>query len=185
MAGALAQQAIWNAPPRLARETSGTNYLNIDLLSIKLSYLHIANGFSYPSPLLYLPLFRPQWYLDLSHNNLSGPLPNDWDNMMVRLRFLYLDNNSFTGTVPSYFSGLGNGRIKTMALDNNFLEGEVPSNWEVLNQLISLSFYNNNITTPMDPSICELSKYKQGEMVEMKVDCSICTCDTLCHTCVN
>lgn len=134
----------------------------------------------------YLPpdwRMRELFYLDLGYNFLSGPLPNDWDRNMVRLRHLYLDHNSFSGNVPGYFSQLGNGRIKQISVNSNFLEGEVPFNWDTKDQIIALNFQDNNITTPLDPAVCELSTFEQGVMVEMRVDCPICTCDTLCHMC--
>ena len=96
---------------------------------------------------------------------------------------LYLDHNSFTGTVPGYFSQLGNGRIKQINLNSNFLEGEVPFIWEPKDQLIALNFQDNNLTIPLDSGVCELSVFEQGVMVEMRVDCPICTCETLCHMC--
>jgi len=131
----------------------------------------------------YLPpdwRMRNLYYLDLGYNSLSGPLPNDWDTSMVRLRHLFLDHNSFTGTVPGYFSDLGKGRIKQINVQSNFLEGEVPSNWVTKDQLVSLNFQDNNMTTPVDPLVCELSIFEGGMLVELRVDCDICTCDTLC-----
>jgi hypothetical protein len=50
----------------------------------------------------YLP---PDWrmrdlmYLDVGHNMFSGPLPMDWDRNMISLRYVFLDHNSFMGTI--------------------------------------------------------------------------------------
>ena len=89
----------------------------------------------------------------------------------------------FAGTIPSNFIALGNGRIKSIHLNNNQLTGSVPVGWNPLDMLTSFSAHNNNLTVPVDASVCEMSVYAQGVMVEMRVDCEICTCDMLCAQC--
>lgn len=127
---------------------------------------------------------RTLYYLDLGHNQFSGPLPNDWDGNMISLRHLYLDHNSFAGTIPANFPQLGNGRISQIHLGSNLLTGTVPTGFEPLDKLNSFSVENNNITTPVDAAMCSLSVFELGVMVEMRTDCEICTCDFLCRSCV-
>jgi len=135
----------------------------------------------------YLP---PDWrmrnlfHLDLGHNMLSGPLPNDWDVNMVRLRHLYLDHNQFTGLLPAYLGQLGNGRLKQLHLNDNQLEGKVPENWDPLDQLTNMAVHNNNLTVPVSQTVCEMSVFELGVLVELKTDCNVCTCDFLCEFCV-
>ena len=64
--------------------------------------------------------------LDLSYNNLSGPLPQD---MPPSLSVLNISNNAFVGSLPSSWSTLQN--MADLRLDNNQLTGALPSAWSV------------------------------------------------------
>ena len=62
--------------------------------------------------------------LDLSRNNLSGPLPQD---MPPNLSILRVSTNAFAGTLPSSWSRLQN--MAELRLDNNQLTGTLPPTW--------------------------------------------------------
>jgi len=96
---------------------------------------------------------------------------------------VYLDHNSFIGPIPPFYANLGKGRLRQLNLNDNMLTGEVPWGWEPRDQLTNLNVVNNNVTVPIDERLCEMSVFELGVMVEMRVDCDICTCDSLCHTC--
>jgi hypothetical protein len=82
--------------------------------------------------------------LDLSNNQLLGPLPFHW-MMMGRLRFLTLERNRLSGSLPPEWSGLA--LLETMNLANNtFLNGTLPSSWQSLGTLNQLLLHRNSLT---------------------------------------
>ncbi|KAG6490436.1 hypothetical protein ZIOFF_051732 [Zingiber officinale] len=98
--------------------------------------------------------------IDLSHNNLSGEIPNEM--MMLRgLHFLSLSNNHLTGIIPENIAVLT--ELFSLDLSMNNLTGTIPSNLSALNFLrhLNLSFNNlsgqiptgNQFLTFNDPSI--------------------------------
>ena len=42
-------------------------------------------------------------FIDLGRNNFSGNLPEDIGEEWFELRYLYLDHNDFTGTIPKSY----------------------------------------------------------------------------------
>ncbi|WVZ07309.1 hypothetical protein V8G54_020655 [Vigna mungo] len=102
-------------------------------------------------------------YLILSENNLDGPIfPT-----LKYLEELYLDDNSFYGSIPSSFlnaslihldlsynnlvgklpSVVGNlSYLKTLSLSNNHLEGSIPTRLVELENLSYLDISDNNLT---------------------------------------
>lgn len=73
--------------------------------------------------------------------------------------------------------------MKQMHLNDNILEGKVPEEWNPKDQLINMAVHNNRLTVPVASSVCELSVFELGNMVEFRTDCNICTCDFLCEMC--
>ncbi|KAJ8775073.1 hypothetical protein K2173_020077 [Erythroxylum novogranatense] len=69
--------------------------------------------------------------LDLSFNNLSGPI---WPafGKLIGLHILNLKNNYLSGSIPDGLSGMIS--IETLDLSHNFLSGQIP------NSLVKLSF---------------------------------------------
>ena len=61
--------------------------------------------------------------LDLSHNNLSGSLPQD---LPPNLSILNISNNAIASTLPSSWSKL---QMSDLRLDNNQLGGRLPPAW--------------------------------------------------------
>ncbi|BAT84188.1 hypothetical protein VIGAN_04148300 [Vigna angularis var. angularis] len=102
-------------------------------------------------------------YLKLSQNKLDGPIfPT-----LKYLEELYLDDNSFCGSIPSSFldsslihldlsynnlvgklpSVVGNlSYLKTLSLSNNDLEGSIPTRLVELENLSYLDISDNNLT---------------------------------------
>ncbi|XP_042415391.1 probable inactive leucine-rich repeat receptor kinase XIAO [Zingiber officinale] len=81
--------------------------------------------------------------IDLSHNNLSGEIPNEL--MMLRdLHFLSLSNNHLTGIIPENIAVLT--ELFSLDLSMNNLTGTIPSNLSALNFLSHLNLSFNNLS---------------------------------------
>ncbi|XP_073006725.1 receptor-like protein EIX1 [Typha latifolia] len=66
------------------------------------------------------------WYLDLSRNYISGPLPLNLGT--VDLRYLLLSTNLINGTIPSSLCNQLQS-LKILDLSNNQLSGQLPECW--------------------------------------------------------
>ncbi|RWR97270.1 hypothetical protein CKAN_02669300 [Cinnamomum micranthum f. kanehirae] len=73
--------------------------------------------------------------LDLSNNNLTGPIPPSLGNA-TGLHFLYLYGNLISGSIPQEIGGLK--RIIILQFPGNFLEGPIPSTLGNLTELTKL-----------------------------------------------
>ena len=100
---------------------------------------------------------------------------------LTRLRTLYLDNNALTGTLPTDFQSLGSGRIEQLLLSDNYLTGTIPGNYQIRNFVQQMEYQHNNFTVLTD-DICDLIVFSQGELVNFRTDCDVCTCQFLCGT---
>lgn len=69
---------------------------------------------------IYLPGLR---ILDLSRNDLTGPIPSELSSRMKGLTDLYLDYNGLTGTVPPSIFGIEG--LEALHLNNNKLMGTI------------------------------------------------------------
>lgn len=124
--------------------------------------------------------------LDLSDNQLSGELPNCWDNSR-NLAFLNLNNNYFDGEIPH---GLGSLRsLETLQLRGNNLSGQIPPTLKnctnlllidvggnklegmippwlgvELTNLTHLSFRQNRFHGGIPPEICHLSRIQMLDL---------------------
>ncbi|KAK7829696.1 phytosulfokine receptor 1 [Quercus suber] len=68
--------------------------------------------------------FRPT--LDLSYNNLQGPIwPDFWN--LKRLHVLNLKENNLSGPIPNNLSGMRD--LEKLDLSHNKLSGEIPVQW--------------------------------------------------------
>ncbi|XP_040966939.1 receptor-like protein Cf-9 homolog [Gossypium hirsutum] len=111
--------------------------------------------------------------LDLSHNNLSGTIPQRFGNLSNNLQFFNLKKNKFYGTIPPTFA---NGcQLSNFNLNGNLLEGPLtPSilivkaiinsfNGEVSSLICNASFLrildlsHNNLSGTIPPCFGSLS----------------------------
>jgi hypothetical protein len=85
--------------------------------------------------------FQDLEYLDLSYNELTGPvLPGLF--ALSKLRAVYLQRNRFTGWVPA--AAAASPCLQALGLEQNLLTGEPPSGWG--DQLRELRLHGNNFT---------------------------------------
>ncbi|KAK2648885.1 hypothetical protein Ddye_016374 [Dipteronia dyeriana] len=82
--------------------------------------------------------------LDLSHNNLSGVLPQCLSNFSDSLSILALQNNKFHGSIPQTF--MNGNNLKMIALSNNQLQGRIPRSLVNCTHLEYLHLGNNQIS---------------------------------------
>ena len=68
--------------------------------------------------------------LNVSHNSLSGTLPSNWSALQL-MGDLRLDDNSFTGQLPASWASWGNntGNSLQLSIVNTSLQGQVPRQW--------------------------------------------------------
>ncbi|OEL31583.1 putative LRR receptor-like serine/threonine-protein kinase [Dichanthelium oligosanthes] len=67
----------------------------------------------------------PLEVLDLSYNNLSGPIPKEIFSISSLSSFLHLSHNSLFGTLPSEVGNLKN--LGDLDFSNNRISGEIPT----------------------------------------------------------
>jgi hypothetical protein len=128
-----------------------------------------------------LVFFIHPGFLDVGRNQLTGRLPKDIGEDFVELRHLYLDHNSFRGTLPSSYNKAGNGRLESLSLHHNQLTGVVSGERPMYNKLVLLTLQENKFTG-IDAENCNMIIPK-GEMPEFKADCDICQCDDHFNLC--
>ncbi|XP_027922891.1 receptor-like protein EIX2 [Vigna unguiculata] len=145
-----------------------------------LNYLDISdNGLNYVPDWVWNNL-QNIGMLDMSHNNLSGPIPN----ISLKLHYtpsVMLNSNQFEGKIPSFllqafdlglsnnkFSDLfsficnqGNSEMWILDLSNNQLKGQLPDCWTSVDWLGYLDLSNNQLSGRIPLSM--------GSLVELKV----------------
>ncbi|KAL1555666.1 receptor-like protein EIX2 [Salvia divinorum] len=81
------------------------------------------------------------WYLDLSYNQFSGPIPL----LPPYADAIFLGGNMFSGSVSSICS-TRHPDLQYLDLSNNQLAGEVPNCWEKMSELEYLNLANNSFS---------------------------------------
>ncbi len=89
--------------------------------------------------------------LDLSWNELSGPVPQEIENL-TNLEVLWLSDNQLTGSIPHEIENLTN--LVSLGLSDNQLTGSIPSEMESLTNLIFGYLYDNQLSGIIPDEIC-------------------------------
>ncbi|KAI4351739.1 hypothetical protein L6164_006064 [Bauhinia variegata] len=104
------------------------------------------NSLSGPISPLLCPKINGKWnlmYLDISHNLLSGELPDCWMNWKS-LVHVYMRYNNLTGKIPLSMSSLSN--LKSLDLHNNNLFGGIPGSLKNCQKLQILDLGENKFS---------------------------------------
>jgi len=124
-------------------------------------------------------------FLALQNNNFTGEIPSGIFEA-PNIRIVYLSDNQFQGPIPENF---GDARLlKDLYLDGNQLTGTVPEvGVNQLQQLTELLLEDNQLTGQVPASICALRE-PVGVLRNLYADCGgdppkiICTCCTRCFS---
>ncbi|XP_074318008.1 receptor-like protein EIX2 [Silene latifolia] len=141
-------------------------------------YLNLSRN-SFSGPVSFLCPSSSKLSIDLSHNNLSGELP-DCSPEFASMSVLDLSNNSFSGQLPSSLANLS--YLKSLHLRNNKFSGKLPLSLcnltflsyldlgdnlfsgeipgclgHTLKKLVVLSLRNNSLSGSIPPQLCHPS----------------------------
>ncbi|TYG73089.1 hypothetical protein ES288_D04G072200v1 [Gossypium darwinii] len=103
---------------------------------------------------------RSVYYLDLSHNLLSAPLPS-----CPRLQHLYLQGNKYSGSISEAF--LNTSQLLVLNLRDNNLSGSIPGIIGLLTSLKVLLLSQNLLSGLIPEELCEL---KQISMMDLSLN---------------
>jgi len=81
--------------------------------------------------------------MHLRFSQISGSVPSEFGNKLMRLRTLTLTNNSLTGSIPASLGNLSS--LGVLELSFNQLEGTIPHNLGILKNLWFLGLAHNNL----------------------------------------
>jgi Leucine-rich repeat (LRR) protein len=100
-------------------------------------------------------------YLSLRLNQLSGPIPPEMGNLSSLLD-LYLSNNQLSGSIPPEMGNLSN--LEDLRLQNNQLTGPIPAELGNLSSLDRLHLYNNQLSGPIPAELGNLSSLEDLQL---------------------
>ncbi|XP_015626358.1 receptor kinase-like protein Xa21 isoform X2 [Oryza sativa Japonica Group] len=122
---------------------------NLTKLTILLLSTNALSG-AIPSTLSNCPLEM----VDLSYNNLSGPIPKELFLISTISSFLYLAHNKLTGNLPSEVGNLKN--LDELDLSDNTISGKIPTTIGECQSLQYLNLSRNFIEDTIPPSLEQL-----------------------------
>jgi len=93
------------------------------------------------------------YFLDVSHNKLSGYIPKDFGGIGYGFAYLDLSNNQLSGNIPSELGNLD--QLRNLYLDSNQLTGNIPAELGKL-YLYSLNLSNNQLSDSIPPELGNL-----------------------------
>ena len=96
--------------------------------------------------------------LDLSRNNLIGPIPAELGRL-TSLEWLYLRDNQLSGPIPAELGNLSN--LERLWLSSNQLSGPIPAELGNLANLKELRLYDNQLSGPIPAELGNLANLKE------------------------
>lgn len=118
--------------------------------------------------------------LDLWETNLQGTISSRIGQLANTLTALRLQNNSFTGELPSELGLLTN--IKTLYLQHNELEGSIP---EPMCDIVlgrGSNVTNNDVFRDIEAD-CTMSNHTAAPFVSCESGCCSVCCDSATQAC--
>ncbi|ORX43956.1 L domain-like protein [Piromyces finnis] len=91
--------------------------------------------------------------MEIAYNKLDGLIPPEFGNLL-KLKYLNLSNNNLTGPIPQELGKLSNIEI---ILSNNTLTGPIPQEFGNLSKLKTLSLSNNTLSGPIPKKLKKLN----------------------------
>ncbi|KAJ8769560.1 hypothetical protein K2173_005163 [Erythroxylum novogranatense] len=85
--------------------------------------------------------------IDLSNNQLYGPVPNDISKIITFVTTLDLSSNNFSGPIPVDLANCS--YLNVLKLDHNRFSGNIPPQLGLLDRLKTFSVANNLLTGPV------------------------------------
>ncbi|KAJ0601784.1 putative protein kinase RLK-Pelle-LRR-XI-1 family [Helianthus annuus] len=143
-------------------DLSGNNFNgNLPVSFTNLNHLiHLdlsGNNFSGNLPVCYTLLV----YLNLSKNQLTGPIPPSYGSML-NLRVLDLSTNQLNASIPNQITHLQN--LQTLNLGDNFFDGPIPSSLVNLSQLEFLNLSKNSISGSIPLDIANMTNLREVDL---------------------
>ncbi|KAG4177102.1 hypothetical protein ERO13_A11G293841v2, partial [Gossypium hirsutum] len=119
-----------------------TWFLNLPIQfdSLNLSYNQLRGEVSY---------LNVTFSIDLSSNHFIGPSPR----LVSNLRYLFLSNNSFSGSLSELICNPSLTGIQALDIDTNLFIGEIPDCWNHWGSLANLNLGSNNLMGKIPPSL--------------------------------
>lgn len=76
-------------------------------------------------------------YFDIGRNYIGGSIPADIGTDYGDLKFLHIDHNRLSSSIPDTIPLMANGRMISLLASHNQLSGAVPDNWIMFNKLVA------------------------------------------------
>ncbi|XP_051127018.1 systemin receptor SR160 [Andrographis paniculata] len=123
--------------------------------------------------------------LDLSFNNLTGPVPDSLAGCSSSLKLLDISHNNFSGELPVH-TLLQLTSLETLVLSFNNFVGRLPQDDSLLVKMLAmetLDLSSNNLSGPIPPAICSAKNlkvlYLQNNMLDGPIPDSLSNCSNL------
>ncbi|GJM84767.1 hypothetical protein PR202_ga00471 [Eleusine coracana subsp. coracana] len=132
----------------------------------------------FPSSNASRPLLLSFKSIDLSNNNLSGPIPATLPMVMPNLEHLNLSSNQFTGEIPTTLTNLT--RLQSLVLGSNRLIGGVPPALGAISGLRTLGLENNPLGGTIPAALGRLLSLERVNVSLAQLESTIPTELSLC-----
>ncbi|RYR32281.1 hypothetical protein Ahy_A10g046868 isoform A [Arachis hypogaea] len=141
------------------------NMTSIEVLDLSdNSFTSVPSWFVELKKLVYLSLSMEEsrllvlsemWYLNLSHNQISGSLPEHIGHIMPNLGYLILGNNLINGSIPKSLCQVDD--LSILDLSKNRLSGKIPNCWKDNRKWDEINLSSNKLTGTFPSSFWNLS----------------------------